>query len=54
MKSQCYARIRNESVAGVSVTYEMEDGRVSNDRQRLVWRWQESGNLWVIDGTERP
>ena len=45
---------RDQARVEVSVTYQMEDGRVSNDRQQLIWRWQESGNLWVIDGTRRP
>lgn len=45
---------RNEAVVEVDVIYEMNDGDLSRDQQRLIWTWQESGNLWVIDGTEDP
>jgi hypothetical protein len=45
---------RNEAVVEVDVIYEMNDGRLSRDQQRLIWTWQEAGNLWVIDRTERP
>jgi hypothetical protein len=43
---------RNEAEVDVDITYEMNNGNVSRDQQRLIWIWQEAGNLWVIDRTE--